>query len=72
MVSSFLFYVLLVPLTHMCGTYIMWTVIFHFGRAHSQILTFTSATEAKKAIDIAVFNNKDCVNAQVFRTGKEN
>jgi|688.fasta_scaffold1047409_1 hypothetical protein len=50
----------------------MWTVIFHFGRAHSQILTFNSVTEAKQAIDIAVFKNKDCVNAQVFRIGKEN
>lgn len=50
----------------------MWTVIFHFSRDNSQIIVYNSAEEAKKAIDIAVFYNKDCVNAQVFRTGKGN
>lgn len=45
-----------------------WTVIMHFGRGHSQVFPGLTKEEAKKHLDIAVFNNLDCINAQVFRT----
>lgn len=45
-----------------------WTVIFHFGRGHSEIFSGLTKAEAQENLRIAVFSNEDCVNAQVFRS----
>lgn len=47
-----------------------WTVIMHFGRGQVTILNDLTKEQAQENLRIAVFNNQDCVNAQVFRTDK--
>ena len=45
-----------------------WTVVLHFDRGHSETFNDLSLQQAKEMIDIAVFKNKDCVNASIFQT----
>ena len=49
----------------------MWTVILHFGRGHVQIFTDLTARHAEHMIHVAVFHNRDCVNANVFLQNQE-
>jgi hypothetical protein len=44
----------------------MWTVILHFGRGHAEIHSGLTMEHAKNIMRIAVFGNRDCVNAHVF------
>lgn len=46
----------------------VWVVTFHFGRGHSETVEYINKQNAKNAIDIAVFNNEDCINCSIFRT----
>lgn len=48
----------------------VWTVILHFDRDHSQVITGLTREEAERNLHVGVFVNQDCVNAQVFRTNK--
>lgn len=48
----------------------MWTVILHFGRGDVQIYEDLTAHEAERIMHVTVFNNKDCVNANVFMQNK--
>lgn len=48
----------------------MWTVILHFDRGHVKIFNNLTAQEAEKIMSIVVFNNRDCVNANVFMQNK--
>jgi hypothetical protein len=45
-----------------------WVVTLHFNRGHVQVLNFVSKAEAKDAINIAVFNNEDCINCSIYKT----
>lgn len=44
-----------------------WVVTLHFNRGHVQVLNFVSKAEAKDAINIAVFNNEDCINCSIYK-----
>jgi hypothetical protein len=48
----------------------MWTVILHFGRGQVQIHTDLTAHQAQEIMRVAVFHNRDCVNANVFMQNK--
>jgi len=45
-----------------------WTVIYHFDRDKTQVITGLTREEAERHLQICVFRNQDCVNAQVFRS----
>jgi hypothetical protein len=47
-----------------------WTIILHFGRGHSEVITGLTAEEAQESLRIGVFGNRDCINAQVFQVLK--
>lgn len=47
----------------------VWVVTFHFGRGHSRVEQFANKADAKRAIEIAVFNNEDCINCSIYRKG---
>lgn len=49
----------------------MWTVILHFGRGASQTHKDLTAEQAQSMLRIAVFHNRDCVNANVFLQNQE-
>jgi hypothetical protein len=44
----------------------MWTVILHFGRGHVQIHSDLTVDQAENMLHVAVFRNRDCVNANIF------
>jgi len=44
-----------------------WVVTLHFNRGNVQVLNFVSKAEAKDAINIAVFNNEDCINCSIYK-----
>ena len=44
----------------------MWTVILHFGRGHSIVHTGLTKEQAQEMVNIAVFNNRDCINCSIF------
>lgn len=44
-----------------------WTVIFHYGRGSSTILTGLTRDNAQRMVDIAVFHNEDCVNFKYLK-----
>ena len=48
----------------------MWTVILHFGRGQVQIHKDLTTHQAEAIIQVSVFYNKDCVNANVFMQNK--
>jgi len=45
----------------------IWVVTYHFGRGHVISKNFTSKQEAKRDVEIAVFNNEDCINCSIYR-----
>lgn len=45
-----------------------WTVILHFGRGHTEEHRYNNKKNAQRMVDIAVFNNEDCINCSVYRT----
>ena len=47
-----------------------WTVVLHFDRGHSTIYNDLTQEKAQELINIAVFFNKDCVNANIFQSIK--
>ena len=47
-----------------------WTVVLHFGRGHSTIYNELTLERAQELINIAVFFNRDCVNANIFQSTK--
>ena len=49
----------------------MWTVILHFDRGHVQIHKNLTAQQAEQMLHVAVFHNRDCVNANVFLQNQE-
>jgi len=48
----------------------VWTVVLHFDRDQTQIITGLTREQAERHLHVSVFVNQDCVNAQVFRTNK--
>jgi hypothetical protein len=48
----------------------VWTVVLHFDRDQTQIITGLTREQAERHLHVGVFVNQDCVNAQVFRTSK--
>jgi hypothetical protein len=49
----------------------MWTVILHFDRGVSQIHKDLTAHQAQHLMQVVVFHNRDCVNANVFMQKQE-
>jgi hypothetical protein len=45
-----------------------WTVVLHFDRGQSTIYNELSQQKAQELVNIAVFFNKDCVNASIFQS----
>lgn len=43
-----------------------WVVVMHFGRGSVQTFRFLDKKEASEAVRIAVFNNEDCVNCNIY------
>ena len=48
----------------------MWTVILHFDRGNVVIHQGLTAHQAEHIMHVAVFHNRDCVNANVFMQNK--
>jgi len=44
-----------------------WVVTLHFNRGRSQNFAFSTKDEAKRMVNIAVFNNEDCINCSIYR-----
>jgi hypothetical protein len=44
----------------------MWYVIMHFGRGNTLTYKYATAEEAQKAVEIAVFRNRDCTNCSIY------
>ena len=45
----------------------VWVVTYHFGRGHVISKNFISKQEAKRDVEITVFNNEDCINCTIYR-----
>jgi hypothetical protein len=49
----------------------MWTVILHFGRGQVQTHSDLTAHQAEHILHVAVFHNKECINANIFLQNQE-
>ena len=49
-----------------------WVETFYFNRGHVLVLNYDTANEAKDAISVAVFGNRDCVNFSCYLKITEN
>ena len=45
----------------------VWVVTLHFGRGHSETLSFYNKREAQECLIVVVFNNEDCINCSIYR-----
>jgi hypothetical protein len=45
----------------------VWVVTMHFGRGHVQTFEYDNKKHAMNAVNIAVFNNEDCINCTIYR-----
>ena len=44
----------------------IWVVTYHFNRGHVIVEEYLTAKDAREAIDIIVFRNKDCINFSCY------
>ena len=49
----------------------VWIVTLHFGRGHSESLTFYNKADAQECLRIAVFANEDCINCSIYREDRK-
>jgi hypothetical protein len=45
----------------------MWILITHYDRGNSKIDKFTTKEDAWQYLHVVMYQNEDCINAQIFR-----